>query len=104
MKTKMQRIGIAGLLFAGVTLFCVMAQPQKPDQKVHWHSEGVYYHTNNWVWDDERNTTNPQPTNFFYTKTVITTNRAEGFYFRAHDRSVDIGFREDGVVVWRYVD
>ena len=53
------------------------------------------------AWDDERNKTNPQPGIFIYTKTVVTTNKVEPFSFPAGDRRVELGLREDGVVVWR---
>lgn len=102
MKSKTTRIGIAGLLFAGVTWFCVMAQPQKPSPKIQWMNDATFYTTNSMVWDDERNKTNPQPSNFYYTKTVISTNKVEPWYFRFGDRPAELGARDDGVIVWRY--
>lgn len=102
MKKIMQRIGIAGLLFAGVTWFCVMAQPQKSSPKIQWMNDAIYYHTNHWAYDEERNKTNSQPSNFYFTKTVISTNKTTPFYFRFGDRDAELGAREDGVIVWRY--
>lgn len=81
--------------------FGVMAQPQKPSPKVQWMNDAVYYSTNSMVWDDERNKTRPTNSVFYYTKTVITTNKVESFYFRFGDSQVELGAREDGVIVWR---
>ena len=80
---------------------CVMAQPQKPTLKIEWQSDAVTYRTNTWVYDEERNKTNPQPSSFYYTKTVITTNKAEYWPTHIGDKIVELGAREDGVIVWR---
>jgi hypothetical protein len=82
--------------------FGVMAKPQKPSPKIQWMNDAVYYYTNSMVWDQELNKTNPQLSSFYYTKTVITTNKVKPFYFLAGDRQVELGTREDGVVVWRH--
>lgn len=82
-------------------LLGVMAQPQKPPQKIQWMNDSVYYETNSWAWDEERNKTNPQPSNFYYTKTIITTNRVRPWHFRFGDREVELGAREDGIILWR---
>lgn len=98
----MQRIGIAGLLFAGVTWFCVMTQPQKPSQKIQWMNDSNYHTTNSTGLDYERNKTLPTNSAWFYTKTIITTNKVEPLYFRFGDRLAELGARNDGVIVWRY--
>lgn len=102
MKTTMQRIGISGWLFAVVSLFCVMRQSQKPSPKIHWMNDAIYYSTNSMVWDEERNKTLPTNSVWFYTKTVINTNKVEPWYFRFGDKQAELGAREDGVIVWRY--
>jgi len=82
--------------------FGVMAQPQKPSPKIQWMNDAVYYSTNSMVWDDERNKTRSTNSAFFYTKTVITTNKVRPWYFISGDRQVELGTREDGAVVWRH--
>lgn len=98
MKKTLLVMAIAAL--AAVTWFCVFGQPALNPPKIKWMNDAVCYRTNS-VWDDDRNKTNPQPSNFFYTKEVITTNKVDPWYFRFGDRAVELGAREDGVVVWR---
>lgn len=66
-------------------------------------NDAVYYYTNDSVWDGERNKQLPTNTYWHYTKTVIETNKVRPFYFRSGDRPVELGARDDGVIVWRYV-
>jgi hypothetical protein len=96
------KLVLCGAAVACGAWFGVMAQPQKQSPKVQWMNDAVYYSTNSMVWDDERNKTLPTNSAFFYTKTVITTNKVTPFYFPAGDRQVELGTREDGVVVWRH--
>jgi hypothetical protein len=95
-------IVISAAAVAWSAWFGVMAQPQKPSPKIQWMNDAVYYSTNSMVWDVERNKTLPTNSAFFYTKTVVTTNKVTPFYFLAGDRQVELGTREDGVVVWRH--
>lgn len=71
--------------------------------KTYWQSDGVYYTTNNFVWDDERNKTNTSQL-FYYTKTVITTNKQPYWPIRYGDSDAELGLREDGMVVWRKIE
>lgn len=68
--------------------------------KVEWANDAVVLSTNNWVYDEERNATNTSGL-FWYTKSVISTNRINPWFFNAGQGKVEIGFRSDGVVVWR---
>jgi hypothetical protein len=92
---------LLALAAVGSTCLLCVALRQKPALKIEWQSDAVTYHTNTWVYDEERNKTNPQPSNFFYTKTVITTNKAMYWSTYFGDRAVELGAREDGVIVWR---
>jgi len=99
MKNKI--LGLLALAAVGSTCWlCVTANPQKPDLKIEWQFEVVTYETNNWVWDEERNKTNDLP-GIYYVRTVITTNKVDYCPTRFGDRIVDLGAREDGVIVWR---
>ena len=101
MKNKMWLV-VSAAAVACSAWFGVMAQPQKPPPKVQWMNDAVYYSTNSMIWDDERNKTLPTNSVWFYTKTVITTNKVAPFYLLAGDRQVELGTREDGIVVWRH--
>lgn len=70
-----------------------------PPPKIEWLNNAVYYATNN-VWDDERNLTNKTKW-VIYTKDVITTNKVASFYVWVGGRHIELGFRNDGVIVWR---
>jgi hypothetical protein len=75
---------------------------REPD-KIEWVNDAVYYQTNQ-IWDEERNAN--RPTNqygfyYYYTKDVTSTNKVSPWYFTAGDRKVELGFRSDGVMVWR---
>lgn len=105
MKNKTNILVVAVLIF-GIWL-CVkdLSRVNPPDNKplkVFWMNDEVYYYTNSWVYDEERNKTNPQPSNFFYTKEVITTNKVTPIHFCIRGSLVEIGARDDGVIVWRY--
>lgn len=69
--------------------------------RIEWMNDSVYYDTNNMVFDRERNKTRPENSNFYYTKTVITTNKVSPHYFLFGDFQAELGAREDGVIVWR---
>lgn len=95
---KLRLVPIVSAL--AVAAFVIAAS--RPSPKTQWMNDAVYYDTNSMVWDDERNKTLPTNATFFYTKTVVTTNKATPFYFRFGDRPAELGARGDGVVVWRY--
>ncbi len=101
MKNKMWLV-LCGAAVAWSAWFGVMAQPQKPSPKIQWMNDAVYYYTNSMMWDEERNKTRPTNSVWFYTKAVISTNKVKPFYFLAGDLQVELGTREDGVVVWRH--
>jgi hypothetical protein len=67
MKTKMQRIGIAGLLLAGVSLFSGC----EPEKKIEWVGCPMVSNDDRWT-------------------------PSQGWL-----PNVEMGLREDGVVVWR---
>ena len=87
------------ITIAIVLLVLICAKSQK-QIRVEWMNDAVLISTNT-VLDGERNKTNGTSI-FFYTKTVIVTNRVDPFYFRAGDKSIELGAREDGVMVWRH--
>lgn len=68
---------------------------------IKWSNDGVYYQTNT-VTDKERNRTNANRV-FMWVKEEVSTNKVTPFYFRKDDKKVELGFRSDGVVVWREV-
>ena len=92
------------ICLAGLTLKLVshIAHAQNPPPKISWMNDAVYY-TTNLVMDRERmsKVTN-RPTILFYTKDVVSTNKVGPWYFGKGDRQVEIGFRDDGMVIWRY--
>lgn len=59
MKSKIIILTATALAVACSAWLGVMAQPSKPSPK--WMNDAVYYSTNSWVMDEERNKTNPQP-------------------------------------------
>lgn len=69
--------------------------------KIAWMNESVYYTTNSMVYDVDRNKTNPPNSVLTYVKTVVETNKVKPFYFWFGDKAVELGAREDGVIVWR---
>lgn len=93
------KVGI-GAAFVGLCGFFMITDPHTRPLKVEWMNDAVILRTNTMAWDEERNkglTNSP----FFYTKTVIETNRVKPVHFLFGDRGVEFGVREDGVVVWR---
>lgn len=82
MKNKMLRIGIAGLLFAGVTLFSLSARDTQTP-KVRWLESPITARVTNYS------------TNGFSMDSLWES-------YRATDGNIQIGLREDGVVVWRH--
>lgn len=99
MKTTLTLIGLLAALAAALLCSsCVQIEPQPA--KTLWQSEAVSYSTNSWVWDEERNKTNTSQL-FYYTKTVVETNRVPYWPTHGGDGKFELGLREDGVVVWR---
>ena len=69
--------------------------------QTNWMNDSVYYWTNH-VMDDSGFVTNTSGVQYFYrTKDVVTTNKVSPTRFPSGGGHVEIGFREDGVVVWR---
>lgn len=73
-----------------------------PQPKVDWMNDAVYYETNS-VFDHVRTWASCQPGGLpsYCTKDVVSTNKIWPTGFSKGDRKVEIGFRDDGVIVWR---
>lgn len=78
-------------------------QAEREAWVVEWQFDAVSYSTNHFAYDEERNKTNNVGGSdySYYVKTVVRTNKASSCGFRFGDRDVELGAREDGVIVWR---
>lgn len=75
-----------------------------PAPRINWLNDSVYYSTNQWAGDEERNKT--RTTNelaFYYLKSVVSMNKVLPLILRAGDRDIELGARDDGVIVWRHL-
>ncbi len=70
---------------------------------VDWVNDSVSLSTNDWAYDEKRNSTNASGL-FWHTKTVVSTNKVNPWFIVAGQGKAEIGFRSDGVVVWRKVE
>jgi len=76
-----------------------------PIPKVEWMNDAIYYTTNQ-VFDEERTleARNPRSVTLeyvAYSKDVITTNNVWPSVFPKGNDRIELGFRSDGVIVWR---
>lgn len=98
----------SALVFTGFAVMCgigaVLGDNATKPLKVDWMNDAVFYSTNNYMYDEERNKTNDNPA-LIYNKTVVTTNKPSPFYFLARDRRVELGMlsRRAIVLAWQSV-